>query len=88
VRIKVTGLAPILTQVHAPTQVPAGARQIQITIAADVPAAFSVAGAHHRVGTKPTTVTIAIRPGHTTLRLRYTLTSTGGVAHGTYVVSR
>ena len=88
VRVHVIGLTPTLTQVRAPTQVPATARHIQITIASNVPAVFSIAGAHHQVGTKPTTVSIALRPGHTTLRLRYTMTSAGGVAHGAYVVSR
>ena len=88
VHLNVRGLAPVLTQVRAPTKVRARARRVRIKIASNVPAVFSIAGAHHRVSSKPTTITIAVRPGHTTLRLRYALTSTSGVAHGTYVASR
>ena len=88
VRISVRGLSPILTEVHAPTKVPASARRIRITVAANAAAVLRIAGARHRVTTKPSTIAIAIRPGHTTLRLRYSLSSAGGIAHGTYVVSR
>ena len=88
VRINVIGVGPILTQVRAPTKVPPTARRIRITIASNVAADFTIAGAHHHLTNRPRTLTIAIRPGQTTLRLRYTLRSTGGIAHGTYVVSR
>jgi hypothetical protein len=87
-RIKVLGPNPVLTQVRAPSKVPPTARRIRITIASNVAADFTIAGAHHHLTSRPRTLTIAIRPGQTTLRLRYTLRSTGGIAHGTYVVSR
>jgi hypothetical protein len=87
-RIKVLGPNPVLTQVRAPSKVPATARRIRITIASNVAADFTIAGAHHHLTSRPRTLTIAIRPGQTTLRLRYTLRSSGGIAHGTYVVSR
>ena len=87
-RIKVLAPNPVLTQVRAPTKVPPTAQRIRITIASNVAADFTIAGAHHHLTNRPRTLTIAIRPGQTTLRLRYTLRSTGGIAHGTYVVSR
>lgn len=87
-RIKVLGPDPVLTQVRAPTMVPPTARRVRITIASNVAADFTIVGAHHHLTNRPRTLTIAIRPGQTTLRLRYTLRSSGGTAHGTYVVSR
>ena len=86
--IKVLGPTPALTLVRAPANVSAGARRIRITVAANVPAQFTIAGVRHPVNSTPLTITIAIHPGRSRLRLRYSLSSPGGVSKGTYIVSR
>jgi hypothetical protein len=49
---------------------------------------LTIAGARHAVDRNPRTITIAIQPGRSMLRLDYTLISRGDVTRGTYVAAR
>jgi hypothetical protein len=86
--VKVVAARPTFRVARAPAHVPSSARHIRITVASTVPAVLTIAGARHRVDRKPRTITIAIRPGRSTLRFRYALTSPGGVTRGIYVATR
>lgn len=81
-------LRPLLTVVRAPASVGRRARALKITVASNVPAVFTIAGVRHQVNPKPRTITVGIRPGRSTLRLNYSLSSPGGATRGTYIVSR
>ena len=87
-RIQVLAPKPTLTFVRAPAKLSPRARRITITLASNVPAAFTIAATRHKINSKPRTITIPIHTGRSTLRLRYSLNSPGGIAQGTYVVSR
>jgi hypothetical protein len=88
VSLKVVAARPTFVVAHAPTTAAATARHIRITVASSVPAELTIAGVRRSVDRKPRTITIAVRPGHSTLRLRYALSAAGGVTRGTYVIGR
>jgi hypothetical protein len=88
-RIKVVSMPPAFLVARAPKHVAPTARRVRIVVASTVPAVLTIAGARHRVSRKRRAVTIAIRPGHRTLRLKYSLrASGGGVIRGIYVAAR
>jgi hypothetical protein len=86
--IKVLVVPPAFLVARAPTHVAANARRVRIVVASTGPAVLTIAGARHPVDRKPRTITVAIRPGRTTLRLNYSLSSRGGVTRGTYTAIR
>jgi hypothetical protein len=88
-RIKVVPIPPAFLIARAPTHVAPGARRVRIVVASTVPAILTIAGARHRLSRKPHRITIAIRRGHRTLRLKYSLRSLSGVLiRGVYVAAR
>jgi len=87
-RVKVAAVPPSFLVARAPTHVSASARHVRLTVASTAPAVLRIAGARYRVGRKLRTISIAIRPGRSTLRLGYSLRAPGGVTRGTYVITR
>ena len=73
---------------RAPNHLSPRARRLRITIATTVAAVLTIGGRRHEVGRRPRTLAIAVRPGRTKLRLRYSLRSPGGVIRGIYVLTR
>jgi hypothetical protein len=72
-----------------PKDVAPTARRLGIVVASTVPAVLTIAGARHPVSRKRSAITITIRRGHHTLRLKYSLrSSSGGVIPGVYVAAR
>jgi hypothetical protein len=49
---------------------------------------LTIAGVRHPVDRKARAITVKIRPGRSMLRLKYALSSPGGVTRGTYVAAR
>jgi hypothetical protein len=86
--LKVIAVPATFLLARAPTQVAGNARHLKIVVASTVPAVLTIAGVPHPVDRRPRTITIAIRPGHSTLHLKYVLRSPGGVTRGTYVAGR
>jgi hypothetical protein len=86
--LKVVPVPPALLLARAPTHLSASARSVRIVVASNVPAVLTIGGARHRVDREPRTITIKIHPGHSPLRLKYTLSSPGGVTQQTYVAAR
>jgi hypothetical protein len=87
-RVKVSAARPAFLVARAPTQVAPKARRVRIVVASTVPAVLTIAGVHHAVDRRPRTITIAIRRGRAILRLKYSLSSGGGVTRGTYFAAR
>jgi virginiamycin B lyase len=73
---------------RAPTQISAHARHVRIVVASTERAILTIVGRRYTVNRKPRTITVPIRPGHSILRLRYTLRSGGGVTRGLYLAAR
>jgi hypothetical protein len=87
--LKVIAAPPAFLVARAPTHIKATATRVRIVVASTVPSVFTIAGARHRVGRKPRTITIRIRRGQRALRLKYSLRAVGGGAiRGTYVATR
>ncbi len=75
IRVRAVRLTFLIAR--APTQVKATARNVRITVASTVPAVLKIAGKRHGITRDPRRITIAVRPGRSTLRLKYTLSSAG-----------
>jgi hypothetical protein len=88
VPLKVVAVPPTFLVAHAPITVSATARRIRITVASSDRAVLTIAGVPHAVDRKPRALTIRVRPGHSTLRLKYALRGAGGVTRGIYVITR
>jgi len=87
-RFKVLAVPAAFLVVRAPMQVAAKARHLRIVVSSTVPAVFTIAGVRHPVDRKARAITVTIRPGRSMLRVKYALTSPGGVTRGTYVAAR
>jgi hypothetical protein len=86
--LRVLALRPKFLVARAPKRLAPNARRVRIVVASNVPAVLTIAGGRHAVDRTPRALTIAIRRGHTPLRLAYSLRSRGGVARGTYITAR
>ncbi|MGI8413613.1 MAG: hypothetical protein ACR2QA_14240 [Solirubrobacteraceae bacterium] len=86
--VQVRPVPPTFRLTLAPTHVAPKARHVRVVVASTVPALLRIAGVGHPIGRRPSAITIAIRPGHGPLRLKYSLSSRGGVMRGTYVAAR
>lgn len=86
--VRILAAKPVFLVARAPSKVSATAHRIRMTVASSVPAVLRIAGVRHAIGRKPRVITIAIRPGRSTLRLTYSLSAPGGTSTGTYVAAR
>jgi hypothetical protein len=57
-------------------------------VASTVPATFTIARKSYALSRSPRTLAIAIRPGHSMLRLLCVLRSAGGTVRSTYLAAR
>ena len=87
-RLRVLAPPPRFLVSRAPTQLGAHARHLRLVVATTVPSVLTIAGTRHTLGRTPRTITIAIRPGASILRIRYSLRSSGGTTHGIYLAAR
>jgi hypothetical protein len=87
-RLKVLAVRAAFLVARAPMHVAAMARHVRIVVGSTVPAVLTIAGARYPVDRKPRPIRFTIRPGRSTLRLKYVLSSPGGVSRGTYFASR
>jgi DNA-binding beta-propeller fold protein YncE len=88
-RLNVVAVPPAFLVARAPTHIKASAKRVRIVVASTVPSVLTIAGSRHRVGRKPDAITIAIKRGHRTLRLKYSLRAIGGgTIRGVYVATR
>jgi hypothetical protein len=88
VALRVRAVAARYLLFDAPLLVPARARAVRITLASSAPATFTIAGRRYAVGPGPRAVTVRIRHARSPLVLPCSLSSPGGVIHGTYVALR
>ena len=85
---KVLAMRATFLLARAPMRVSSHARHLRIVVATTAAAVLTIGGARHKVDRRRRTITITIRPGRSTLRLKYVLSSPGGVTRGTYVAAR
>ncbi len=87
-RFKVKAIRATFLLARASMRVSPHTRQVRIMVAATTAAVLKIGGARYRVDRRRRTITIAVRPGRSTLQLKYSLSSPGGVIRGTYVATR
>ncbi len=88
VGVKVLALVPAFLVARAPTRVAPKARRVRIVVASTVPAVLTIAGGRHAVDRRPRSITIPVHRGRSILRLKYSLSSPGGITRGTYFAAR
>jgi hypothetical protein len=87
-RVNVVSTQPTFLVARAPANVAPRARQLRMRLASTVPAVLRIAGSRHRLDRAPRTITIALRPGRSTLRFKYSLSAHGAITRGIYVATR
>ncbi len=87
-RLKVQAIRATFLLARAPMHVSPHARRVRMVVAATTVAVLKIGGVRHRVDRRRRTVTIAVRPGRSTLLLKYSLSSPGGTIRGAYVATR
>ena len=88
VTVRVRAVRPAFLQLVAPTKLSRKARKLSLRVASTVPATLKVRGRRFRVGQKPSKVTIRVKPGPGTVKVKLTLASGGRSTARTLTITR